>query len=197
MLRGTIFDITTADLLVEPSNSRIFGSCLFELASVLKLLPGQYRANLLETESSTLHEMFYDKDTYYGKCSRESLFRLVTQHFVSIRESSGHLIVHTAISVFTFIQTDRRLLVRVNGNERATGVLVPENQNYLALKQCTAGLWCVREGDEVSLKAGEYLKRGTVKNWTGSINVDTLILTQSIEHHTCLYFLPHETFQRL
>jgi hypothetical protein len=76
ILSITAFEASTVDILATPNQS--FGSCAFELAHLLKLLPGQSRASLRETETVSLQELFYDSETCYGKFSREGLLCLIT-----------------------------------------------------------------------------------------------------------------------
>jgi hypothetical protein len=97
------------------------------------------------------------------------------------------------------VQTDKRLLVRVNANDRApsSAVIAPQNQEYFALRQCAAGKWCLREGDETRWGTNQYLIPGKVYNWQGPINIDTLLHHQNVEHHNCIYFLETEVFKEL
>jgi len=149
VFQDNVFDITTEQILAASRGDRNFGSCAFELADLLKLLPGQSRSHQLETRVSSLQDLFTDDETYYCRCPRDSTLRLITQHFVSIQEAPGRLYIQTDIGLFTIIRTDRRLLLRVNQNERATDVKAPRNQDYDSLKKCAAGLWRLREGDRI------------------------------------------------
>jgi hypothetical protein len=199
IFRGRVFEANTEDLLASPNDSRAFGSCAFEFASILKLLPGQSRTTLLETEPTSVHQLICDKETYYAKSSRHGLFQLITQHFVSLRESSGHIIIQTDIGIFTLIQTERRLLVRVNSEGKAlsSAVLAPEGQDYVALQHCARGQWCQREGDHVLWVPEQRFIPGAVREWAGPIDTDSLLFKQNIEHHNCIYFLEAATFQEL
>lgn len=199
VLRGPAFEVTTDDILVPPTEPRAFGSCAFELAGILKLLPGQSRSSLLTTEPTSIQKLICDKDTYYGKSSRHGLFQFITQHFVSLRESSGHIIIQTDLGIFTLIQTDRRLLVRVNSEGKApsSAVLAPQDQDYFALRQCAAGKWCLREGDQTIWETLQFLIPGTARKWAGPIDIDSLLHMQFIEHHNCIYFLDTAAFKEL
>jgi hypothetical protein len=196
VFRGPMLDASAEEIL-QPSNlSRVFGSCAFELASVLQLLPGQPRAGLMETKTCSFQQLFYDTDTYYAKCSRDDLFRLITQHFSSIKESSGHLVIKTSIGTFTLIQTDRLLVVKVNGRERAATAIAPPNQDYPSLKKCAAGLWSLHEENHTD-ETHQVVLPGTVQDWTSFPNVAALLFIQNIDHKNCLYFFPEEEYQEI
>jgi hypothetical protein len=187
----------TGEEIFENSNWA-YGSSAFELASVLQLLPGQGRASSLIAETVSLQELLYDDDTYYSRCSHNDILRFVTQHFVSIREAPGRLILQTDIGLFTFIQTDRKLLIRCNSSERRTGVIAPHNQDYEALRKCVLGQWCLREGDEYNEDSTiDYLIPGPVQKWHGPFDVDLLLLFHNIDHKNCIYFLSQEIYQEI
>jgi len=189
------FNTSGEEEVLENSGSA-YGSSAFELASVLQLLPGQRRESSLITETVSFQELLYDDDTYYSRCSRDGILRFITQHFVSIRETPGRLMLQTDIGLFTFIQTDRRLLARCNKSERRMGVVAPRNQDYEALKKCVLGQWCLREGDEYS-EHSPYLIPGQVQKWDGPFDVDLLLLFHNIDHKNCIYFLSQEIYQEI
>ena len=145
MFPKSAFEASTADIM--PTPNRIFGSCAFELADLLQLLPGQCRSQEMRTELLSFHDSLHDEETYYCRCSREGLLQLLAQHFFTIQESPEQLSVQTTIELFTLIRTERRLLVRLNANERASNAKAPDNQDYSVLKKCAAGLWSLRERD--------------------------------------------------
>jgi hypothetical protein len=196
IFRGPMLDASAEEIL-HPSNiSRVFGSCAFELASVLQLLPGQPRAGLMETETCSFQELFYDTHTYYAKCSRDGLFRLITQHFSSIKESSGHLVIKTSIGTFTLIQTDRRLVVKINCSERSASAMAPPNQDYSSLKKCAAGLWCMRVENHTD-ETHQVVLPGSVQDWASFPDVGALLFVLNIDHQNCLYFFPKEEYQEI
>lgn len=165
VFRGPMLDASAEEILRPLNISRVFGSCAFELASLLQLLPGQPLAGLMETKTYSFQQLVYDTDTYYAKCSRDGLLRLITQHFSSIKESSGHLVIKTSIGTFTLTQTDRLLVVKVNCSERAASAIAPQNQDYSSLKKCAAGLWCTREEGHTDETHQDVLQ-AAAQGWT-------------------------------
>ena len=150
----------------------------------------------METETCSFRQLFYDTYTYYAKCSRDGLFRLMTQHFSNIRESSGHLVIKTTIGTFTLIQTDRPLVVKINHSERSASAMAPPNQDYSSLKKCAAGLWCIRV-ENCTDETHQVILTGTGQDWTSFPDVGALLFVQNIDHQDCLYFFPKEEYQEI
>ncbi|KAL5585689.1 hypothetical protein FOVSG1_013381 [Fusarium oxysporum f. sp. vasinfectum] len=182
---------TRGDQMLGPAYRAIYGSSSFELAAMLQLLPGQTRNGELETETLNLENLFHDEETYYCSCSSDGLLRFVTQHFVNVQDTAGHLVVNTDVGAFTFLKTDRRTLVRYNGNNRRQPAIAPQNQDFDSLKMCAAGKWCLREGDT---QTGMEFTPGQVQRWVGPLTVDGLLWITCIDHKNCLYFLSQETY---
>ncbi len=128
------------------------------------------------------------------KCSRNGLFRSITQHFRSIKEVSDHLVIKTSIGTFTIIQTDGLLVVKVNCSERAASAIAPPNQDYSSLKKCAAGIWCIREENHTN-ETHQVVLPGTVQDWARFLGVGALLFVQNIDHQYCLYFFPKEEYQ--
>jgi hypothetical protein len=197
VFRGPMLDARTEEILQPQEGiSRVFGSCAFELADLLQLLPGQPRAGLMETETRSFHELFYDRDTYYAKCSRDALFRLICQHFSSFKESSGNLVVQTSIGTFTIIQTHRLLTVKVCSSEKASSAVAPPNQDYSSLKKCAAGLWRFRGESHMGETSRASLPGGG-EDWTSFQGIGALLFISNLDHPNCIYFFPKDEYEEM
>lgn len=186
VFRASAFEASPEQLLQH--SQRTFGSSAFELADMLQLLPDQTRSSVLEMETKNLQDLVYDDHTYYCTCSRTDLLRFVNQHFSRVRETSGRVIVETDVGLFTFIHTDRHLIVRFNGNEKAPEAIAPASQDYDSLRKCASGLWCIRDDDDI-------VRPGKTQHWQRLDDVDDLLLSLRIEHKNSIYFLSQRTYQ--
>lgn len=195
LLTSEAFKIESAN--IKPMSVLRSGCSGFDLADLLELLPNQSRSHLLETETVTVPETFFDGRSYYCRCSRHGLFEFITQHFSSIRLSNDRLQVQTDVGRFTLKQTDRRLLVHFDAHDRASSKRAPSNQDYSALRKIAAGMWCVRAGDELNSGGGYSVAPETVNEWKGPFDVDTTLCLQNISHPRCIYFLASDFVDNL
>ena len=104
------------------------GSCAFDLASRLGLLPGQPNADLGEFEKLPLDQILRRDDRYCARISRHGLVMLISKHLQEITLRDGNIVVLTDIGRFKIYEHDHHTYVHFDGANRSHVIPLVEDQ---------------------------------------------------------------------
>ncbi|KAF8149157.1 hypothetical protein B0H34DRAFT_197165 [Crassisporium funariophilum] len=169
------------------------GSCAFDLASRLSLLPGQINSHLAEyDEGVPIDDIVTRGSCYCGRISRHGLIYLVSQHLqnISLSETSTGtkcIAISTSLGRFKCYEKDDRTFVHFDGTTRSSYLPLVRDQNLEEILQTAQGQYLINDSAEhrdfiwrqSSMDALEYLATG---NFYGIPNA--------------IMYMPRETLDR-
>ena len=136
----------------EPSGERLEVSCSYDLASILRLLPGQDNEEFAEYDEVLVDRAVSRSQCYCGRISRHGLLFLISRHLQNITTaettSGGSTIVaQTTLGRFKFYEHNDKPFVHFDrGTRSLTSIvdLVP-NQTVEDILEAASGRYLVNE----------------------------------------------------
>ena len=139
----------SVDTTSEPSGERLEVSCSYDLASILRLLPGQENEEFAEYDEDVPVDraIISRGQCYCGRISRHGLVFLISQHLQDVttaETTSGgsSIVVQTTLGRFTFYEQNDKSFVHFDRSTRSPASIVDliPNQNLDHILKAASGL---------------------------------------------------------
>jgi hypothetical protein len=124
------------------------GSCAFDLAMRLGLIPGQPNAYLAIYDEMPIDDVTFRGNCYCGRISRHGLILLISEHLQSISAERDCLSLSTDIGRFKIYEENDETFVHFDGKTRLSAEPLIANQNLDEIMRCARGEYKFRGGQE-------------------------------------------------
>jgi hypothetical protein len=154
-------------LSMQMATEATAGSCAFDFARRLGLLPGQPNEEHCEYEIISLDDLVHNGETYCARISRHFLVLLITRHVQEVWQVGNRMYASTDIGQFTLYEHQGRRRVHFEGSIRTTtGSLIPD-QVLECIQRVTRGEH-KDEKDDQMLECIQRVARGEHKDENGN-----------------------------
>ena len=138
----------------EPSGERLEVSCSYDLASSLRLLPGQENEEFAEYDEVLMDRAVSRGQCYCGRISRHGLLFLISRHLqdvTTVETTSGgsSIVVQTTLGRFKFYEQNDKSFVHFDRDTRSSNVdLVPNQKLEDILKAALGHQYILNESSD-------------------------------------------------
>lgn len=136
----------------EPPTARFEGSCSYDLASSLRLLPGQENEKFAEYDEDIAVDRAISRgQCYCGRISRHGLIFLISRHLQDITTAettstgSSTIIVQTTLGRFKFYEQNDKSFVHFDRGTRSSIVDLIPNQKLENILKAALGQYFMNE----------------------------------------------------
>ena len=137
----------------EPSSARLEVSCSYDLASSLRLLPGQENEEFAEYDEVPVDRAISRGQCYCGRISRHGLLFLVSRHLqdVTMAETTSggsSIVIQTTLGRFKFYEQNDKSFVHFDRGIRSSNVDLVPNQKLEDILKTASGQYLVNESSD-------------------------------------------------
>jgi hypothetical protein len=140
-------------LNIQLDSATKFGSCAFELAERLGLLPDQTDNMSNEIENIPLDNLVHTGDRYCARISRHFLVWLISEHVQEIWQAGDRTHASTDIGRFTLYEHEGRPFVHYDGSIRTTTASTIPDQALEDIQQVANGMYRSASGKDGEMDA--------------------------------------------
>ena len=138
----------------EPSSALLEVSCSYDLASSLRLLPGQENEAFAEYDEIPVDRAVSRGQCYCGRISRHGLVLLVSRHLqdVTMAETASggsSIVVQTTLGRFKFYEQNDKSFVHFDRGTRSSNVDLVPNQKLEDILKAALGQYLFNESSDV------------------------------------------------
>ena len=136
----------------EPSGERLEVSCSYDLASILRLLPGQENGKFAEYDEVLMDRTVSRGQCYCGRISCHGLLFLISQHLQDVTTAEttlwgSSIVVQTTLGRFKFYELNEKSFVHFDRGtpSLASNVDLVPNQKVEDILKAASGQYLVSE----------------------------------------------------
>ena len=138
----------------EPSSARLEVSCSYDLASSLRLLPGQENEEFADYDEVSIDRAVSRGQCYCGRISRHGLIFLISRHLqdVTMAETiswGSSIVVQTTLGRFKFYEQNDKTFVHFDRGTRSSNVDLIPNQKLEDILKAALGQYLFNESSDV------------------------------------------------
>jgi hypothetical protein len=179
-------DLLSKDLSVDNAAQMGAGSCAFDLAARLGLLPDQPNERFGEFDTFRKEQIIHKGDRYCGRISRHGLVLLISKHLQRIEWEGGNsVVVLTDIGRFKIYEHDDCTYVHFDGSRRLATIPLYTDQMLEDILRAARGEY------------GFTSRSGDIGWECISLDeLDLIAVTEYLAVLRALIYMPGETVQR-
>ena len=138
----------------EPSSAQLEVSCSYDLASSLRLLPGQENEEFAEYDEVPVYRAVSRGQCFCGRISRHGLLFLISRHLQGITTAQttswgSSIVVQTTLGRFKFYELNDKSFVHFDRGTRSSNVDLIPNQKLEDILKAASGHYLVNESSDI------------------------------------------------